>query len=354
MGHPNVENLTPFEFQPLFVANEDGRPTLTPIIKATFDLSEEGHVALSQEQAAVKFEGEPHGEPGKSSYRLEPETAFIKPGTDIVLVGHGHAPQVGSVWVDVDLQVGDIRKVVRVYGDRFVTGTVTYALSNPAPFERIPLVYERAFGGWDRTHDDERYHTFDPTNPVGVGFRGKHTVIREGDPLPNLEDPHDPLRSATTACAAAGFGFVGPDWMPRATRAGTYDDAWTAQRAPLLPKDFSRWFFNAGSTGLVSPTYLLGNEAVHLRGATPEGYLAFWMPGVAPPKCLVSSRFGVDTVVQTNLDTVIVDGDTKRLTLLWRGIMTLREGPLDVRSMKVHSDHIPESLRKLEIESSAI
>jgi len=43
------------------------------------------------EQAPVNLSGEHWAAPETSSYKYEPEIAFIKPATDIVLIGHAHA-----------------------------------------------------------------------------------------------------------------------------------------------------------------------------------------------------------------------------------------------------------------------
>jgi hypothetical protein len=54
--------------------------------------------------------------------------------------------------VDCGFRVGAVQKVVRVFGDR------TWAShSRPTPpqaFEKMPLVWERAYGGVDRRSDD--------------------------------------------------------------------------------------------------------------------------------------------------------------------------------------------------------
>src|SRR5208337_4822029 len=94
------------------------------------------------------------------------------------------------------------------------------AITPPEPFERIPLVWERAFGGWDRSHADPAKHTCEPRNPVGTGFRQKHGHPEEGVRVPNLEDPRYPSRHYGDAPPPAGFGFTGPSWQPRAAFAG--------------------------------------------------------------------------------------------------------------------------------------
>ncbi len=340
MAHPEIDNQTPFAFEPLFITDEDGRPIVVPMVRATFEVGVRGEISLAEEQDPVNFTGEYYGEPGESSYRYEPETAFTKPSTDVVLLGHAYAPHVGATQVDVEFRIGPLAKTIRVTGDRHVRRAITARISDPEPFEKIPLVYERAFGGWYRSADNPKHHRFEPRNPVGVGFRAKHGKVVEGEPLPNLEDPRHPLKSVRGRCKPVGFGFVAPNWQPRVSFAGTYDEAWSKSRAPLLPKDFDRRFFNAASEGLVAAGYLRGDEAVVVRQATPEGHWEFRLPGVANPRCLIATKFGEDRELDTNLDTVMVDADAKRVTLLWRCFTELRDGPLDVRAITIGCENM--------------
>lgn len=351
MAHPEIDNQTPFVVEPLFVADEDGRPIVAPIIKATFEVGPAGEVSLAEEQDPVNFEGECYGEPGESSYRFEPETAFTKPSTDVVLLGHAYAPAQGATHVDVEFRVGPVGKWIRVHGDRWVLPGGE--MSAPASFEMMPLTYERAFGGWDRTSEDPDHHSCEPWNPVGVGFKTPKGTVFEGEPLPNLEDPNDPLTAVRGWCRPTGFGFVAPNWQPRVSYAGTYDEAWTNNRSPLLPKDFDRRFFNAASEGLVAPTYLRGDEAVLVRHATPESLWTFNLPAVANPFCRIATKFGEDRELYANMDTVIVDADTRRLIILWRCYAELRAGPLDVQAIAVRCDNMPLPADATEVVAAA-
>jgi hypothetical protein len=347
MAHPEILNQTPFVVEPLFATDEDGRPILAPILKATLDVDLQGQVTVAQEQVGVNFAGECYGEPGESSYRFEPETAFMKPATDVVLVGHARPPRGRVTELEVTLLVGYLRKTLRVVGDRHVVGGgVGPGMSRPHPFEMMPLTWERAFGGWDRSPADPEDHSFEPRNPVGTGFVGPRGRIFEGSPLPNIEDPRDPLTAVGGRCKPAGFGFISPNWHPRSTLAGTYDDKWAETRSPLLPGDFDRRFFNAASEGLVAPGYLAGTEWVQVYNATPGGHWAFQLPGVSPPRFRVKTRRGEANELVGNLDTVIVDADRLQVQLLWRACAALREGPLDVASLHVHCELIPEPLAR--------
>ena len=139
-----------------------------------------------------------------------------------------------------------------------------------------------------------------------------------------------------------GFGFTSHNWEPRRFLAGTYDEAWEKKRSPLLPKDFRREYFSAASAGLVAPGYLGGGEPVRATNVAAEGVLRFELPGLAPPVCLVSLKHGGDERVETRLDTVILNTDERKLILLWRSFLALREGPHDVRAYRITCANAPE------------
>jgi hypothetical protein len=344
MGHAEVENHSPFSFQASFAADENAGPLLVPIVKATYVIQSDGALKIAVKQLPVDLGGQCMGKPDKASYKYEPEMAFIKPATDVVLIGSAYAQKVGSTQVDVGLYVGRLQKVVRVIGDRYWVKTLGMAFMSPAePIESIPLIYERAFGGWDRSNPDPEKHTFEPRNPVGTGFRGKRGKFEEGIRLPNLEDPRHPIMGYGETPPPAGFGFVSPNWQPRASFAGTYDEAWMKDRMPLLPKDFDRRFFNAASPGLIASGYLNGDEPVLIENASPSGRISFNLPGVAPPRCRVELKGRKDETLETRLDTVIINTDENLVFLVWRAHILLRNGPHDVVSIEVQSESVPAS-----------
>jgi hypothetical protein len=335
MPHVALRNHTPFPAQSLFLTDEDGVPQFVALAQGSFAIGPDGVKPLD-EQPAPNLAGEWHGDPAETSPRLEPQIAFVKPGTDVVLLGHAHAPSRGAVEVAVGIKVGPVSKVARVVGDRIlVRRSGATVISPPQPFEQIPLVYERAFGGWDRRDADPVRHRCEMRNPVGTGFRvdtpGGDDEVR----LPNIEDPERAFRGYGDTPPPVGFGFLAPHWHPRAAFAGTYDAEWDRRRKPLLPSDFDRRFFNAASPGLVTSRYLQGGEPVVVIGASPEGRLVFELPALAPPACMVALRGRRSVAVAMNLDTVIVDMDRRVLTMGWRGHIAVRNGPHDVVAMDV-------------------
>lgn len=360
MGHPDIKNGTPFVFEPIFIADEEGCPVLVPLVRATYDIAD-GGLRLAEEQVPAVVEGELYGEPGKSSYRYEPEGSLPKPATDVVLVGSAVAPRHGTTEMLVGFRVGTMTQSARVVGDRtFFRSGLSVGMTKPLPFERIPLQWERAFGGWDRSSLDEAKHAPEPRNPVGAGFRGKDSRFEVGLRCPNIEAPEEPFKGWGHRPRPVGFGFTSPDWEPRRQWAGTYDRDWEEARAPLLPRDFDRRFLNAAAPGLVAKGHLRGDEQVVVSGTTASGGLAFRLPGIGSPLVRVQLAGRQRVEVVTNLDTVIVDTDREKLFLLWKGELRLRE-PTAARALWIvpgagtppgpsldQEDEDPEDVEELE------
>ncbi len=142
--------------------------------------------------------------------------------------------------------------------------------SSAAPFEKIPLVYERAFGGPQV-----------PANPVGVGHKG--AAGPDGKKrLPNFETPGKLIRSPGDTPPVAGLGAIHPVWKPRWDLVGTYDKAWFKTRWPYYPVDFNYAFFQAAPEGQRLPK-VNGDEEFELVGMHADrGAFGGRLPCVAP------------------------------------------------------------------------
>jgi hypothetical protein len=339
LGHPDITNGTPFAFTPLFLADEDLRPVVVTVVKATFRFDLDGNVWLADEQVPVSLTGQPSTDAAISSYRYEPEIALCKLATDVVLLGHARPPTVGATQIDAGIRVGPVQKLARVFGDRFWVRTDSgVRVSRTAALELIPLIWENAFGGQDTVHSTPERPRFEARNPVGTGYGTPLTSEGDHLRLPNIEDPTQLIAEYGAIVPPCGFGFTSPNWEPRAALAGTYDERWSETRKPLLPIDFDRRFFSAAAPGLVAPGYLRGDEDVILLNVTPRPRLDFRLPCVLPPVCRVVVRGQPDTLLATNLDTVIVNTDDELLTLVWRAHALIGNGPHDVVAIKVEMD----------------
>lgn len=332
MPHPLQVNHTPFEPGLIFASDVDANPLGVALLQATYFIAPEGRLEELDPQPPIELGGTWWGEPGVSSVRLEPQVAWTKPSTDVVLLGHVVAPRPDTTEMMAGIRIGTLRKLVRVTGDRWLSGRG--GISPARPFDRVALTWENAFGGWDRRHPDPSKHTFESRNPIGRGFRDPAMPPDEDVALPNIEDPERALRQYGDRPPPAGFGFVGGDWQPRAKFAGTYDEAWARTRQPLLPLDFDPRWFNAGPAGLVSARPLAGDEDVVLANVSGVERLAFALPGLGAPTCTVALRGGRTLVLDMVFDTLVVDADARTVALTWRACFGTRNGPHDVVALE--------------------
>ncbi len=342
MGHPAMLNDTPFAAETLFTIDADGRPIAILVVKATYEIRPGGTLALAESQRPVHLTGERWSDGPEASWKYEPECLMAKPATDVVLVGSAHARSRTTREMEVGFRLGPLQKRLYVVGDRTWVKRLGggIGVTDAAPFASIPLTWERAFGGWDRSAADPAKHGFEARNPVGRGFRQGRGSFEPGLALPNVEDPKDRLRSFGDRPVPAGVGFTSPDWQPRARFAGTYDASWVDTRMPRLPSDFDRRFLNAAAPGLVAPGYLRGDEPVVLSNVTSEPELGFRLPRVPHPACTFVHRRTGTKQPEAQLDTVIVDADARAVMLLWRTGPVPGE-PHDVRELRIHVDGIP-------------
>jgi hypothetical protein len=336
-----LKNSTPFASQIAVLPDPRGIDTLYVTLKAAFVMGP--RLTVAEPQPPVVLADEYWGEPGQSSLKYASDIHLTKPTTDVVLIGQAHAPGRKPVpQLDVSLAVGKRQKVVRVFGDRtWQPGLLALpaSISKPEPFKTMPLVYERAFGGFHETAGKQPEVLFEARNPVGSGFVGKRKGGELKDlPLPNLEDPADLIGGTRDTPPPAGFGFLAPTWLPRRSFAGTYDEAWARQRAPFLPKDFNPKFFNAAHPDLVCDRYLTGGERIQAVNVTPEGVLNFRLPVCElRPSVRVAGR---EETPALNLETVLIEPDERRLSLVWRAAVPCDKHPLKVESIVVELDRL--------------
>jgi hypothetical protein len=307
-----VHNFTPFQTERGVLVDPAANQIWVVAIKATYVIAEDGAVKRADEQEPVAVAPAYFGEPGLSSLRREQELTFAHPGTDVTVNAAAHAAGGRPVTsMNVAVEVAGMRKAVTVVGDRvWRVGALGARKSSPEPFTRVPIVYERAFGG--TIPDDPT--AIDPRNPVGTGFARSDLDLHER-PLPNVEEFQRPIDSWKDRPAPAGFGAVGPNWAPRSELAGTFDEAWKKTHAPYWPSDHDVLFHRSASPGLWSEKPLRGHERVATTGLTPSGSLSFRLPHES---FVIETHFAGQRIVHPpQLDRVIVDLDERRLIMVW-------------------------------------
>ncbi len=335
-----IANHTPFPAAIAPSMDKTGLDWAHVSVKGTFGLGP-GALPVSPEQVPI-WEGDQHwADPALTSIRYASDLGPAKTGTDVALLGHAYPKGGRGNVVDVGLQIATLRKILRVYGDRqWLKAAMAWIASKPLDFERIPLVWERAYGGRDESNPDAAKQAFEPRNPVGTGFADSGAKDRlEGLALPNLEDINHLITGWKSRPPPACFGFVAPSWAGRMELTGTYDEAWEKKRLPHLPEDFDERFHNAAIPELVARPHLVGGERVTVAGATPDGHLAFELPKV---------RLGVTAWIRGKesasvpvLDMVVIEPDEKRVSLTWRASFPCPRQFLQIEAVRVRLEKKP-------------
>ena len=340
-----LKNKTPFQANIAIFPNEQGVDTLYVVVKATFSLG--STISVAEAQRPVVLADEYWGEPGLSSIKYASEAHLTKPATDVVMVGVASAPDRRPMkQLDVTVTVADRRKTIRVFGDRvWEKGWIGVRMSAPLPFETIPLVYERAFGGVHEVNPEKKQVIFEPRNPVGCSFMGKRkTKQMVGMRLPNLEDPSHLMNKPRMLPPPVGVGALSSSWEPRKSYAGTYDAVWQKTRAPYLPDDFNPRFFNVAHPDLVCHGYLKGGEPLEIINVSPNGPIRCTLP-----ICRLETAVRIAGRTETpplNLETVLLEPSNATLCLTWRSSVQC-----DKKTLKV--EQVDITLQNMDLQRTA-
>jgi len=324
-----IVNKSELEVAALPFIGPDDKYILTVVVKGTFRISADMSVSLAEEQIPIGY-GDEFFEEAKGVVKFESDVAPFKPRADIALIGKAHTPQHKPMTtLDVSLQVGTVKKTIRVFGSRkwSCAGRMSPAtFSGPKPFQAIDLIYTRAYGGIDKEGG-----AFNKYNPVGRGyFVKKRKKSMNGALLPNLENPKHLIKSWKDQPIPAGFGFWSRSWQPRLKYMGTYDEAWQEERCPLPPTDFKFKYHNAAHPDLQVKGYLRGDEEVELLQMSPDGPLQFRLPGISP-SCQAKTipdpeaEEAPDIDVTLNLDTLCLLPEEKLFYQVWRGTIPIAD-----------------------------
>jgi hypothetical protein len=374
-----------------------------------------------------------HGEPGIGAVLEESDLAPFKPHCDVIVVGHAHAPggQPTRTW-EAGLRITATRprqqlpdppppkrapgvcltadelqahqanvlevrqrnreqhtpillldKTLRFTGPReFRHGIFGWHLSEPEPTTRVPLRWERAFGGASQITNPQYGHAPDApeflldevcfSNPLGCGWlEHRHEKLhyqQTGDtlasvPAPQIEHlnapiegllraqhPEGPLDAKTMADVAdayghapAGFGIVGRAWAPRLAKGGTYDQDWEANRWPGLPHDFDFAYWN-GAPADQQVTYPTPDAHITLFNLTApassvNGRCDIQLPGHRP-FVLVRMTNGVMLPLPMFTDTLRIDTDAMTLSMTHR--ISLPRS-LDIRVLEARFETKPDA-----------
>jgi hypothetical protein len=275
-------------------AGEPGQPGIGVLTaKATFRFDRRGRVALDTQAPWPLFERD-HATP----LGVLPGERVACRGRrfEVMLLGHAYAERGQSAReLEVSLSVGKEHRALWVSGDRtwvrrFGRSPVFTA---PLPFERMPLTYERAFGGTATVELDaaSKLDVSHPLNPRGRGFdasafldgleawlgapRGYPRLTDDSRALPNVEHPEARITCWDDAPEPAGFAPGAPDIAVQhlaRVRRGVAENAETSS-----PTDPDELFYRAHSDLVID----LPPAGAHVRLqnlCADQGVIEFALP----------------------------------------------------------------------------
>ncbi|MFL6655115.1 MAG: DUF2169 domain-containing protein [Sulfurifustis sp.] len=289
-----------------------------------------------QSQWPVALKALPAGEPI--------DFAMPKAHGEMLLAGSAYA--LGSEPVTrmiVRASVGTIDKCVTVVGDReWMYGIVPfYRVTDPSPFRVMPLGYERAYGGPNH-----------PANPRGVGYTGRRLAAFFGENhgrMPNLEYPHEPVRSHRKHYPPAGFGPLDIGSPVRQAKAGTYDQVWLDRDAPGLPEDVQWSLYNAAPDDQQIDGYFGGGEPYRLEGLHPSKRVIEGRLPRMRVRALVQRRGRAPSAAEELtmvFDTVWFFPDQELGVAVYRGQTTIEDSDaLDVEAVLLAYENLADSPR---------
>ena len=317
-------NHTPFKYMTFQSEDLADSPFQVVVVKCTYDLLLGRPPELASDQEPVRTDAMPFEAEHPSSLREEDDLAPFKPRTDVLVLATSHAPgrQPAREWI-AGITIGKISKQILVTGPRawHHSKLSGWSLEAPTPTRDVAIRYELAYGGIaQRASGQDAYRE----NPIGRGFvEPSKLSTRDPIPAPTILCPSRPVPPLGGSYPIEGLSLIHRSWQPRLARAGTYDDTWINHRHPRPPQDFDYTFYNCAHPDLIYPGYLLGGEEVRLFNICRDHEVfRFKLPahviGVG-----VANRSGYRHGGVARLDTVCIDSERMRLSLVFRATLPL-------------------------------
>ncbi|WP_437900727.1 DUF2169 family type VI secretion system accessory protein [Sorangium sp. So ce124] len=266
-----------------------GQLHVTAIVKATFAFAHDAAMVRAAPQEILRADIHHGNNPGRS-IRFTSDIAPYLPRADVLFTGHAYAPPERAVTQRMTARIGIFRGAQPVLDKSLL-------IQAKEGFQSLPIVYDRAFGGIGSRD-----------NPLGVG-------LNPGTAEPNVLDPVDPRR-------VAGFGPVGC-WMPARKRLlGSTPPRALQREIADIPDDFD-WSYFQSAPPDQQVDALHGDEWIVLAGLharVPCLRMRLpWIAGLARIHGLGGSSPAEGAPLSLRADTLRIDGDEQRCTVVWRG-----------------------------------
>jgi hypothetical protein len=329
--HMSLANETLFAVQAVPLLDRDGNDILVAIIKGTFLLDRAGAARSADDPSPVRINDElVDPENPRSSLRFPSDLGFAKLGTDVVVVGDAISASPVKV-LDVAIKVKQRIAPLRIHGTRvFFQGAFGASISPAQPFQRMPIVYEHAYGGMspDLTVVEAR-------NPSGVGVARRPADLVD-QPAPQIEHPARPHTSSSDRHPPMGYGAIMTHWSPRREYVGTVDERWRATRMPLLPQDYDERFGNVAHPSLQFEEHLVPGDVVGVHGMSLDA-LVFALPAL-PVVAVARYDTGERVANRPSIDTLLIQPEARRIEIVARAVFPLGRGRRTLRDVVVRRD----------------
>lgn len=263
-----------------------GQLWATVVAKMTFPWSPGGVLTPGAPDPILRGERHHGDSPGRSIRAASDLCPFLELA-DVVFVGSAHAPR-GQDALMVKVRLAIVRgswfvldKGILVYGDQGAQG--------PKPFKKMPIVFERSFGGAGNLD-----------NPLGVA-------------TPNIlyEDPGHER-------AAAALAPLSWYWPARKRGLKAFSRAILDSTIPELPEDVDIECFQAAPEDQRIP-FLRGEELIMLNGVHPDHTEIMMRLPALRGLARAYTGEGVGATVALHADTLLIDGDAERCSITCRG-----------------------------------
>jgi hypothetical protein len=325
----------------------DGRRGVVVVVKGSWSIPSDGsEPKLLDAKAHMPIQAvDAHtGDPATTAMVFESDYANTKPFCDVLVEGVAYAPEgKAAKRVEVSLELGSIHKSFVVTGPRvWKRAMMGASLSEPKPFLTQHISYDIAFGGTDLTHQEKDNIKACLANPVGLGFMPNFkSGDIEGLPGPQTEESGNPISSTSKTYAPQGFGPIGRGWQPRVNFAGTYDQHWSENLRPDLPKDFDERYYQCAPQDQQTE-HLQGGERCTLKGMSERGELSFTIPPLNH-HVVVTDDTGATHLLPARADTLTIEPELNRFSIVWRSQYGTNRSPADIKAVDVWPDPPPDS-----------
>lgn len=310
-----LKNETPYPTYLFRTVVDRHRSLASLVARVTFDLTD-GRLVPSKDQV-WRVMPEPWISPGGP---MEPDSVFRKAGVDLHVFGTAHAPggaRTGSF--DLVLSVGKEVRRRTLRGERtWVEQGGELVPSPPVPMTSLPLGMEAAFGG---KADNDGLEVVCVDNPAGKGFY----LEREqaiGGPLPQIEDPAEPIRTWEDRPPPAGLGFCAFPSGIRLREAIVQDGRKVVEIKPRL--------FNTAFPDLIFDSVPPGTR-VSLSGCSKDGPFAFDVPDLALGARVELGALTVERPLA--IEQIGLEPDHGRVFVGYRRQIRYRLNPRELRRM---------------------